>query len=178
MKFVAWNETSVTSMAVAQQEPIMWTELAKHKVFKSLDEICKGRSQFTNLPRQLEALIHLAEAHTKMESSNTVDLDKIDAEEAMRRHCATDLLSCKIDVSSKTTHVSDNSRKRRHQEEEGDSSKKLATDATGQDHIAQGPKTGKGKAGRGLKAKNAETFGKKVQDKYAFIPDLPPTAAR
>jgi len=81
-------------------------------------------------------------------------------------------------VLSETTGVSDNSRKRHHQEEEGDSSKKLATDATGQDHIAQGPKTGKGKAGRGLKAKNAETFGKKVQDKYAFIPDLLLTAAR
>ncbi len=104
-------------MAVAQQEPIVWTELAKDKVFKSLDEIRKGQSQFTTLPRQLEALIHLAEAHTKMRSSNTVDLDKIDAEEATRRHCATDLLSGKIDVSSETTGVSDNSRKRHHQEE-------------------------------------------------------------
>jgi hypothetical protein len=119
----------------------------------------------------------LAEAHAKMKSSNTVDLDKIDAEEATCHHCATDLLSGKNDVSSETTGMSDNSRKQRHQEEESDSSKKLATDATGQDHIAQGPKTGKGKAGHGLKAKNAKTFGKKVQDNYGIIPDLLPTGA-
>ncbi len=97
-----------------------------------------------------------------MRRSNTVDL--INVEAAMRLRCealklpasATDPLSGKIDVPIQC----ENARKRRHQEKEGESSKKMATDATGQEQICQDPKTGKGKSGNGLRAKNETTFRK------------------
>jgi hypothetical protein len=149
---LAQGESLINITAKAQEEMIVWIVW-----IKSLDKIRKGpcRSPFTSIPRQFESLIHLAEAYANMRSSNTVDL--IDAEEATRRHCATDLLSGKIDVSSVTTGLSDNSRKRCHQEEDGETSKKSTL--LEQDHIADGPKTGKEKAGGRLHVKNDKTFG-------------------
>jgi hypothetical protein len=67
--------------------------------------------------------------------------------------------SGKIDVPIQC----ENARKRHHQEEEGESSKKMATDATGQEHIAEDPipGKGKGKVGNGLKAKTARPSGER-----------------
>ncbi|XP_053206948.1 DNA replication licensing factor mcm4-like [Panonychus citri] len=76
-----------------------------------------GKGMVSAYPRQLEALIRLAEAHAKVRLSNVVTLD--DVEEAKRLHreaikqSATDPISGKIDVSILTTGMSASIRKKR-----------------------------------------------------------------
>ncbi|XP_015788265.1 DNA replication licensing factor mcm4-A [Tetranychus urticae] len=76
-----------------------------------------GKGMVSAYPRQLEALIRLAEAHAKVRLSNVVTL--ADVEEAKRLHreaikqSATDPISGKIDVSILTTGMSASIRKKR-----------------------------------------------------------------
>lgn len=76
-----------------------------------------GKGMVSAYPRQLEALIRLAEARAKVRLSNTVTID--DVQEAIRLHkeaikqSATDPVSGRIDVSILTTGMSSSIRKRR-----------------------------------------------------------------
>lgn len=87
------------------------------QAYVDMRRVGKGRGQITAYPRQLEALIRLAEAHAKLRLSPMVELE--DVEEAWRLHrealkqSAVDPLSGKIDVNIITTGVSVAARKRR-----------------------------------------------------------------
>ncbi|XP_076061551.1 disc proliferation abnormal [Oratosquilla oratoria] len=85
--------------------------------YVDMRKVGSGRGQITAYPRQLESLIRLAEAHSKVRFSHMVEA--VDVEEAWRLHrealkqSATDPMSGKIDISILTTGLSSAARKRR-----------------------------------------------------------------
>lgn len=85
--------------------------------YVNMRKIGSGRGQVSAYPRQLESLIRLAEAHSRMRLSDTVEV--ADVEEAMRlykealKQAAVDPSTGKIDISILTTGISGAARKRK-----------------------------------------------------------------
>ncbi|XP_029971413.1 DNA replication licensing factor MCM4 [Salarias fasciatus] len=97
------------------------------EAYVDMRKIGSGRGMVSAYPRQLEALIRLAEAHAKVRFSEKVET--IDVEEAKRLHrealkqSATDPRTGFVDISILTTGMSATARKRR--EEAAQALKKL-----------------------------------------------------
>ncbi|XP_017892001.1 DNA replication licensing factor MCM4 [Ceratina calcarata] len=109
------------------------------QAYVDMRRVGRGRGQITAYPRQLEALIRLAEAHAKLRLSPVVELE--DVEEAWRLHrealkqAAIDPLSGKIDINIITTGIS--AAARRKKKELADALKKLIESKDGVHVISQ-----------------------------------------